>query len=170
MDKRNFKGHQVVLSLGGNVGNTKEIFKNAILFLEKKVGKLISKSALYKTKAWGVEDQPDFLNQVVIIVTESEPADLLKICMELEKEYGRNRTQTNKWEERTLDIDILFYEDRIINTDALIIPHPYIHKRNFILIPLVEIIPDYIQPSLKKSIKQLKKTSKDKLQVIKLLD
>jgi 2-amino-4-hydroxy-6-hydroxymethyldihydropteridine diphosphokinase len=159
---------QVVLSLGGNVGNVQQTFVEAIVILEKKVGKLIGGSSLYKTSAWGVEDQPDFINQVVIFKTNNTPKEVLKKCLQIEGELGRERV--GKWQKRRIDIDLLFYENEIINTIDLKIPHPYLHQRNFVLFPLAELIPDFIHPLLGETIHTLKNKCQDKLKVIKLLD
>ena len=162
MDKRNNK---VVLSLGGNIGDVKETFITAISLLIEEVGEISLISPLYKTKAWGVEDQPDFFNQVLVLNSDLEPKELLKGCMEIELKLGRVRKQ--KWYERTVDIDILFFNEEIIETSNLTIPHMYIHKRNFVLFPLVDIIPDFKHPLLGKSMEELKKESKDELPAVR---
>ena len=167
IDKRN---KRVVLSLGGNIGNIKQVFKDAINSLEKEIGGLDLLSSLYKTKAWGVENQPDFLNQVVVMNTNLHPKEVLKICLDVEKQKGRDRSEKKKWQERVIDIDVLFYENEIIKTKELVIPHPYIQERNFVLFPLAEIIPDFLHPLLGNTVLELKKKSTDKLQVIKISD
>ena len=111
MDKRN---NRVVLSLGGNIGEVKQAFITSINLLQDKVGDVVSTSSLYQTQAWGVGNQPDFLNQVLIINSSLPPHKVLKVCMEIELELGRVRAQ--KWYERTIDIDVLFYDDEIIKT------------------------------------------------------
>jgi len=163
IDKRK---NSLVLSLGGNIGNVKEVFEVAIIHLKKRLGKLALSSSLYKTKAWGVENQPDFLNQVVVIETELLPIKVLEVCLEIEHELGRVRQE--KWHERVIDIDVLFYGEELIKTETLIVPHPYIQDRNFILYPLVEIMPNYIHPLHNKSLKTLKDNCTDKLDVVKI--
>ena len=165
MDKRR---NRVVLSLGGNIGDVKKVFINALQLLENKIGQLILLSSLYHTKAWGVENQPDFLNQVVIFETILAPAQVLKICLKIEKELGRIRKE--KWHERVIDIDVLFYESKIVDAVDLKLPHPYIQDRNFILDPLSEIMPEFVHPILGKTLLELKKNCNDKLQVIRLID
>ena len=162
MDKRKNK---VVLSLGGNIGDVKETFIDSIKLLEDSVGQVLKVSSLYSTKAWGVENQPDFLNQVLVLNTELEPQEILDNCMDIEMELGRVRKQ--KWYERTIDIDILFYNSEIIETPNLIIPHKYIHERNFVLFPIVDIIPSFIHPLLRKSMTELKNECKDELTAIR---
>ena len=167
IDKRN---NTVVLSLGGNIGDVKEVFNQATISLNENVGELVSKSSIYQTKAWGVENQPDFLNQVLVCSTKLSPDSVLEICLSTENLLGRDRTGKEKWQERIIDIDVLFYESEIIKTHNLTIPHPLLHKRNFILFPLTEIFPDFIHPTLNKTVNELKKSCEDKLQVIKTLD
>ncbi len=158
---------QIVFSLGGNVGNVADTFNKAIELLTNIIGDLTKKSSIYVTKAWGVENQPDFLNQVIIFDTQLEVLVILKNCLSIELDLGRDRKQQIKWEKRPIDIDILFYGEEIINTPNLIVPHPFIQDRNFILAPLNEIIPDYKHPILNKTIKMLHANCKDKLEVIK---
>tara|TARA_B100000809_G_C15133968_1_gene529747 strand:+ start:2847 stop:3350 length:504 start_codon:yes stop_codon:yes gene_type:complete len=163
IDKRK---NSVVLSLGGNIGDVKEVFMDAISHLKKRIGTINMSSSLYSTKAWGVEAQPDFLNQVVVIETELSPFKVLVHCLAIELELGRIRKE--KWHERVIDIDVLFFNDEIIDSEDLILPHPYIQDRNFILYPLAEILPNYIHPTYKKTLNELKNSCKDELAVVKI--
>ncbi|MDF1672399.1 MAG: 2-amino-4-hydroxy-6-hydroxymethyldihydropteridine diphosphokinase [Vicingaceae bacterium] len=158
--------NKVILGLGGNVGNVQFTLKNCIQLIELKVGKVDVKSSLYQTKAWGVENQPDFINQVVVINTNLSAHECLSNFQDIEKQMGRIRKE--KWHERTIDIDILFYNNDIIEEDNLKIPHPFIQDRNFVIYPLDEIVPNLIHPQLNKSMLELKNICKDKLMVIKL--
>ncbi len=157
---------ELILLLGGNLGDVELHFQKAIYSLNKALGEVEKKSSVYKTAAWGKTDQPDFLNQVVSFKTNVSAAKALAICLEVEDELGRIRYE--KWGERTIDIDILFYENEIIDIKGLIIPHPRLHERLFTLKPLAEIHPKFIHPVFNKTIVQLLETSDDTLAVNKL--
>jgi 2-amino-4-hydroxy-6-hydroxymethyldihydropteridine diphosphokinase len=158
---------QIVFSLGGNVGNVEEIFKKAVQLLEINVGKLTLKSSLYVTKAWGVENQPDFLNQVLVFNSNLKAIDVLNEILLIEKQLGRDRTKQKKWEQRPIDIDILFYGNEIIDLPELIVPHPFIQNRKFILSPLLEVLPNFVHPLFNKTIQELFINCLDKLEVTK---
>ncbi|BCB97374.1 2-amino-4-hydroxy-6-hydroxymethyldihydropteridine diphosphokinase [Dissulfurispira thermophila] len=111
-------------------------------------------SSMYETKPWGLEEQPDFINMVVEAETVLLPEELLSTLKEVEEELGRQKTV--KWGPRIIDLDILFYDDDIIDMQHLHIPHLLLHKRDFVLLPMVEIAPDKVHPVLKKNIRQLK--------------
>ena len=151
------------LLLGCNIGNCESTFVETLRQLEKNCGKLITQSSLYRTAPWGYSEQNDFLNQVVIIETNLAPHELLTKTIEIEVELGRLRKIVNG--PRTIDIDILFYNDLEVITNDLIIPHPRLHLRKFTLIPLNEIIPDYTHPTLNKTIAQLLTECGDDLSV-----
>ncbi|MEX8546178.1 MAG: 2-amino-4-hydroxy-6-hydroxymethyldihydropteridine diphosphokinase [Mucilaginibacter sp.] len=155
----------VYLLLGSNLGDRNTYIKEASVLLAQLVGKIIRRSGIYETQSWGVENLPDYLNQVLEMETELSPEDILKKTQQIEEKLLRERT--NKWQSRTIDIDILFYGSAIINTNQLKIPHPEIQNRLFTLVPLNELVPDYIHPVLNKPIHQLKQEVKDKLLVKK---
>ena len=161
---------KVVLSLGGNVGNVRKTFTDASYYLDKNIGKIINSSSLYITTAWGVENQPDFINLVVIIDTQLMPEEVLRKCLQIEKELGRERVEGEKWQARIIDIDILFYDYEVINSPNLTIPHPFLHQRNCVLFPLVDLMPEFIHPLFGKTVAELKKSCQDNLKVIKLLE
>ncbi len=129
-------------------------------------GTILKKSAVYETAAWGLEDQPDFLNQVLCIQTPLKPDHLLAAIQKTEKQLGRQRTV--KWGQRTLDIDILFFNDLVWNEPHLKIPHPYLAERRFTLAPLVEIAPSLEHPVLNKSLSTLLLECQDPLIVRKI--
>ncbi len=157
--------NKVVIGLGGNVGNVEQTLLKAIQEIENQIGEATAQSRIYETEAWGVTNQPLFLNQVIIVKTAYNAHKVLKICMLIEQQLGRIRIKNKKWHKRVMDIDILFFNDEIINTLSLKVPHPYLHERNFVLVPLLDLMPNYVHPVLQQSILTLQKMSKDKLKV-----
>ena len=151
----------VFLHTGSNLGNKAANLKQAGRLIEERIGPIQKESLIYITKAWGITDQPDFLNQALEIQTDLDPFELLKTINSIEADMGRKREI--KWGTRLIDIDILFYEDQIIETEKLIIPHAYLHYRNFVLIPLQEIAPEFQHPIFKKTITELCSSSQDDL-------
>lgn len=153
----------IYLLLGSNIGDSEKVLSAAIELIELEIGKVIDASSVYSTKAWGVEDQPDFLNQVVEIESNLDPENLLVKINEIEKKLGRVRFQ--KWHSRIIDIDILYFGAEIIDTPNLVIPHPENQNRNFVLIPMAEIAPELIHPVLGISQKELLLKCADPLKV-----
>lgn len=154
------------LSIGGNLGDRLSNLKRCIRLIAKNIGVIEAKSSIYETKAWGNENQPDFFNIAISVKTALDPNELLEQIHNIELKLGRNRLQ--HWGERTIDIDILFFDEMVIKTHNLTIPHPLLQERMFVLEPLNEIFPKFIHPILKKSVKELYKECKDKLSVRKL--
>lgn len=157
---------KVYLLLGGNLGDRKILIADAVIELGIQIGEVVLESSLYETKAWGNQQQPDFLNKAVAINTNLNAFEVLAIIQNIEIKLGRKRAE--HWSARTMDIDVLFYDNEIIDTPNLIIPHPLINMRKFVLTPLVEIIPDFIHPGLKKSVKELYLICEDELEVSRL--
>ncbi|MEO6229411.1 MAG: 2-amino-4-hydroxy-6-hydroxymethyldihydropteridine diphosphokinase [Ferruginibacter sp.] len=155
------------LLLGSNMGDSGRQLKSAIKLIEQKIGQVTHKSGLYQTAAWGNTDQPDFLNQVIIVATKLQATELLKQILLIEEEMGRVRTIKNA--PRIIDIDILFFNKDIISKKNLTIPHPEIANRKFVLIPLNELSPNFKHPILNKSIHQLLLACTDELNVKKVL-
>jgi 2-amino-4-hydroxy-6-hydroxymethyldihydropteridine diphosphokinase len=155
--------NQLFLSLGGNLGNTREIFEGAYPLIEKKIGKISVYSSIYQTEAWGPIPQADFLNQVILVSTSLPPQACLTEMLAIEKEFGRERKE--RWGPRTLDLDILYYSDVIIAEADLTVPHPRIAERKFILTPLVEIAPLFEDPVSRKSMMSLLENCSDRSQV-----
>jgi 2-amino-4-hydroxy-6-hydroxymethyldihydropteridine diphosphokinase len=143
----------IYLLLGCNVGNCLETFKQAEVELQNRIGVATQKSGVYLTDAWGNTEQAPFLNQVLVLNTQLSARECLVQLLAIETQLGRTRIE--KWEPRTIDIDILLYENLILNENDLIIPHPFLHERKFALAPLAEIAPKLMHPILKKSITQL---------------
>lgn len=156
----------VYFLLGSNLGNSKEQLLLAIENIEKYIGPIIKLSSLYSTAAWGNNKQPDFLNQVIIVQTLLAPQIVLNEILAIEEKMGRVRTVKNA--ARIIDIDILFFNSEIIKEKALIIPHPEIQNRRFVLIPLVEIAGLILHPILKKNAQELLNICTDNLNVQKI--
>lgn len=144
----------VYLGLGSNVGDREEYIEQAIFILKKSKGiKVIRKSSNYETQAEGVKNQPPFINAAVEIETTLPPHMLLDVLEGIENTLGREREI--EWGPRTMDIDILLYDDEVVSDDKLQIPHPLLHERIFALMPLAEIAPHFIHPVLEKTIADL---------------
>ena len=146
--------NSVFLSLGSNRGNRQEYLQTALSFLEKRGGKVLKASHIYETQPWKMTDDTNFLNQVIWLETNLDASQMMELIIETETSMGRIRAKSG-YEPRTIDIDILFFNEDILNSPSLTIPHPLIAQRRFILEPLSELAPDYIHPLLKKTIKQL---------------
>ncbi|MGL5787560.1 MAG: 2-amino-4-hydroxy-6-hydroxymethyldihydropteridine diphosphokinase [Bacteroidales bacterium] len=142
--------NQVFLGLGTNLGNLDSNLKSAINEIEKRVGKVISQSAFYKTAPWGFDSDNIFLNAVVCIETSLSAFEVLDATQEIERDLGRTTKSNGGYSDRIIDIDILFFNQDIIHTERLTVPHPLIDQRDFVLIPLKEIAPDLIHPVLLK--------------------
>ncbi|RRN77144.1 2-amino-4-hydroxy-6-hydroxymethyldihydropteridine diphosphokinase [Pseudoxanthomonas sp. SGD-10] len=155
----------VYLGLGSNLGDRKEMLNRAINLIAEEIGPIKQESAIYETAPWGNTEQPAFLNQVVKIVTKLLPLEVLAQIDQIEKQLKRRKQQ--HWGTRTIDIDILFYENEIVNLDNLIIPHKYIAERNFVLVPLNEIASTLIHPVLKETINSLYQKCSDNLPISK---
>ncbi len=155
--------NKVYLLLGSNEGNRLNWMQQAIEQLDLKCGKIVHRSAVYQTAAWGLNEQPDFLNMVVLLETSLQPLELLNDIHKIEQLLGRQREV--KWGQRTLDIDILLFDDQVINLPELTIPHGFIQERRFTLIPLAELAPDLLHPVFQKTITTLLNECTDPLEV-----
>ena len=155
----------IFLSLGSNQGDSQKILPEAIRMIGSQAGTVVKVSSVYRTAAWGKADQPDFLNQVIQVQSSLMPAELMDAMLGIEQSLGRHRTE--KWAPRTIDIDLLFYGDNVTTSPSLTLPHPHLQNRNFVLIPLDEIAPDFIHPVLKKTVRTLLAACEDTLPVIR---
>lgn len=155
--------HNSTLLLGGNIGDTEALLNEAINHISK-LGVITKKSKIYASEAWGFESDNNFLNIAIIIKTNFSAEDLLSKLQKIEAEMGRIRLG-NGYASRTMDIDIIFYDNIIINSDKLEIPHPRLHERMFTLKCLMDILPDYNHPVLNKSITELTKSCTDNIKV-----
>lgn len=146
------------LGLGTNLGNKDENLNGAVEYIRERVGRINSLSAFYVTEPWGFKSENSFLNAVCSVATDISPIELLYITKEIEKEMGRNRKSVDKiYCDRIIDIDILLYDDLIMQSEELTIPHPIMTERDFVMIPLAEIAPELVHPVLKKKMKEFLK-------------
>lgn len=152
-----------ILHLGSNMNDRLGYLNQALSLLEEKIGKILKKSSVYETEAWGVKGQDDFLNQAILISTKFDPKQLLKNTQLIENQLGRRKEE--QWGSRVIDIDILSYGDKVINTEILTIPHPLLSQRNFVLVPLMEIEPYLILPGFELNIEELYEQCKDNCDV-----
>ena len=158
--------NQTYLLIGGNLGNREANLEKARFLIAAGAGPIGRFSALYETQAWGMQDQPAFLNQVLLVITVLDPRELLATILAIEHQMGRERTE--KFGPRLIDIDILFYNNEVLNEPGLTIPHPQLHLRKFTLEPLNEIAPLLFHPVLKKTVEVLLRECADPLAVKKL--
>ena len=147
------------LLLGTNLGNKEDNLKKALKYL-KKLGKIKKHSAIYETEPWGFADERNFFNMAVCLETFLSPFELLNEILKIEIIIGRKR-QEKQWIAREIDIDIIFYNDMVINDECLVVPHPQFQNRKFVLVPLNEIASRFIHPSFRKSISTLLKECND---------
>lgn len=151
--------HNVLLVIGANQGDRMAAFRRCRLLLSMLAGEIISTSLIYDSSPWGVTDQPPFINQGIHIRTTLTPEDLLAVTQDIESRLGKNKL--THWGPRHIDIDIILWEDIILDTDRLSIPHPHMGDRRFVLIPLTEIAEDWIHPISRLSINQLLERCQD---------
>ncbi len=156
----------IILALGSNIGDRKKNLKKGIDILKKNID-ICKISKIYVSKAVGYTSQPEFYNMVLSGKTDLSPSELLSFIKDVEKKVGR--VYRFHWGPREIDIDIIFYENRVIDTEKLKIPHPFMHKRDFVLRPLLEIEPEMKHPVLNKSIKELY-TSLEEFSIIDEID
>lgn len=160
--------NRAYLSLGSNRGDRDGNLEKAIKLLSDWAGNIVAESSLFETLPWKMIDSTDFLNQVILLETALPAEKLMDVIFQIETLMGRVRTQ-KKYEPRTIDIDILFFNDEIIETDGLTVPHPLMQQRRFVLEPFAEIAPDFIHPVFQKSIRGILKECPDKSKVRKLV-
>jgi 2-amino-4-hydroxy-6-hydroxymethyldihydropteridine diphosphokinase len=152
--------HTVYLCIGGNLGEREANLEETRMFIEFNMGDVLEVSSVYESPAWEMQDEPSFLNQVVKISTDLSPDALLAEIEELEEFYGRERKE-GQYLSREMDVDILFFDDLIIESEKLIVPHPRMQLRRFVLTPLAEIVPEFVHPVLKITVSELLKNCQD---------
>jgi 2-amino-4-hydroxy-6-hydroxymethyldihydropteridine diphosphokinase len=153
----------IYILLGSNLGNREQNLGSALDKIASGVGRILAQSSLYQSEPWGISQQPQFLNLVAEINSRNDPQQVLHKLLAIETELGRERFE--KWGPRTIDLDILFFNDRVIQTENLIVPHPGLTMRRFALVPLCEIAPNFFHPLLEKTCQQLLKECTDPLKV-----
>jgi len=161
--------HNVIILIGGNEGNTKDYIIKAKRFIQKSIGPIVLISSLYESEPWGFEHTQNFINQIIEVESVLTPHQILDIGQQIEKSLGRQCKTISGYEGRPMDIDILFYDRLIINTNNLVVPHPKLHERKFTLLPLLEKWGNFIHPSLCKSVSLLMNECNDDGWVKKLL-
>ncbi|MDJ1502945.1 2-amino-4-hydroxy-6-hydroxymethyldihydropteridine diphosphokinase [Xanthocytophaga agilis] len=154
------------LLLGTNLGDRKLNIESAIFQIENQIGAIVSRSSVYETEPWGVTNQPNYWNQVVQLNTQLTPQDVLNTIHKIERELGRERRI--RWEARLIDIDILYINDWVLEEENLVVPHPRIADRRFVLAPLTEIAPDFVHPVWNKTNQELLTACNDSLTVLKI--
>ena len=156
-----------VLLLGGNQGDRKKLLSEAVQLISERVGEVRLRSSLYETEPWGFEAEQKFINQAVVVATKLTALEVLRRVLAIEKELGRVR-EGKGYSSRTMDIDVMFYGSDTYETSDLIVPHPRLHLRRFVLVPLCEIISDFVHPKFGKTLSELLETCPDKGEVVRL--
>ena len=146
---------RAVLLTGGNLGPVARNLEEARRRIGERVGTVVAASSMRDSEAWGFESDDRFLNQVLVVETALEPEQVLDACQRIESEMGRVRTPGAGYSSRTMDIDILFYENCVISTERLVVPHPRMEQRDFVLAPLEEVLPAFVHPVSGKTVRQL---------------
>jgi 2-amino-4-hydroxy-6-hydroxymethyldihydropteridine diphosphokinase len=155
--------NEVFILLGGNLGDKSKIFEETRKLISERVGRVIKLSSVYVTESWGFKSH-SFWNQVLIAETNLKPQEILQQTQDIEKIMGRSRISTH-YEARTIDIDLLFYNDLVLNTVDLILPHPKIEERKFVLVPLNEIAPEKRNPLTDLKVSEMLNLCADQLKV-----
>lgn len=160
--------NKVVLLLGSNLGDGRLLFRQVIDLLNERLGALVAQSALYQSLPWGFEHENDFLNQVLVLETTCSKEGVLQSCLQIETDLGRRRKEQKGYSARIIDIDVLFVNEEVLESEHLTLPHPRLHLRKFTLLPLVELMPDFIHPVLGKSMQELLTACEDNSEVRKI--
>jgi leucyl/phenylalanyl-tRNA--protein transferase len=145
---------KVTFLIGGNQGDRETLLERACKEIELRIGKMLQVSSIYETEAWGFEAEQSFLNQAVVVETDLLPEEVLRQALNIEAVLGRVRNGSG-YASRTMDIDVMYIDDKCISTPSLIVPHPRIQERNFVLEPLCEIMPNFVHPILQKTMQEL---------------
>lgn len=157
----------VFLGLGTNLGDRRKNLNDAVAGIEEQIGKAVKISSVYETEPWGFKSDSQFLNIVIKVETLRDPVAVLEAILRIELLLGRVRGE-NQYSSRIIDIDILFYDDQVIDTSELKVPHPKLYERKFVLVPLCEIEPELVHPVLKKTMATLLEECEDGSEVRKI--
>lgn len=145
----------VYLGLGTNIGNKRKNMVTAAALLAERAGDVLSLSSFYETEPWGFDSENTFLNAALELETSCSPMELLRLTQQIEQEMGRTQKSDGSYHDRIIDIDILLYGNEIIHTEELVVPHPLMQQRLFVMQPLAEIAPSLVHPVLQKSMYEL---------------
>ena len=159
--------YKVFLGIGGNLGNKQENFDKAHKLINDKIGNVLIYSSIYETPPWGFQSDYPFWNQVIIVETTLDTYEVLEKILQIENQFDRKRDK-ERYSSRKMDVDILYFEDIFLETNELIIPHPRIQERKFVLVPLVEIAPDFKHPLLRLTSLEMLKNCKDESIIMKI--
>jgi 2-amino-4-hydroxy-6-hydroxymethyldihydropteridine diphosphokinase len=161
---------KVVLLLGSNIEPRKKFLDKALFLLQQELGKKMDCSAIYESEPWGFDAKVSFLNRVVVFETRKNPEEVLEVCLDVEMNLGRERKEYEGYASRTVDVDVLYFGNRVISSDRLVIPHPRLHLRRFTLLPMVEVQPELVHPVLMKTQKELLEICPDDSEVKLFID
>ncbi len=157
----------VVLCIGGNLGDRLENLEETRDFIEFNIGDIVEASSIYESPAWGMEAAPEFLNQILVVKSTLNHLQLLNEIKELEEFYGRTRV-AGKYTSREMDVDIIYFNEDVLEDEKITVPHPRLQERKFVLTPLAEVLPEFVHPVLKKSSVELLKDCQDTAMVKKV--
>lgn len=152
---------KVYLGIGTNIGNKRRNMITAAALLAERVGDVLALSDFYETEPWGFDSEHTFLNAVLLLDTAFTPDELLNATQQIESDMGRTKKSHGEYHDRVIDIDLLMVDDLVLQTPTLIVPHPLMHKREFVMAPFAEIAPHVLHPILKKTIGDLYKELPD---------
>jgi 2-amino-4-hydroxy-6-hydroxymethyldihydropteridine diphosphokinase len=161
--------HRIYLLLGSNLGERKELMDQAVSLVIERIGPVIQRSSFYETEPWGFSSDALFLNRALQVQTSFSPREVMQNIDGIENKLGRERSG-REYSSRTIDIDILFYDDIVLKEEHLEIPHPRLQERRFVLVPLDEIAPDLVHPVFRKTVRELLKDCTDTKNVRKFGD
>ena len=157
------------LLFGSNMGDKAALFEQACTFINNRCGRIVAVSSAYESEPWGFEAEEWFFNRLVVVETALEPEELLRQLLSIEKDLGRVRhPETKRYTSRPVDLDILYFGDRIVVSEGLTIPHPRLHQRRFALMPLCEVVPNMVHPAFRLTQTELLQRCNDPLIVRKI--